>query len=92
MSRLKTNTEWTLRRNECDANELCEFLKLLKQPNYRRNANVVEISEDMFVRAAKGSKKRSASSVFSGQTCALHKCSILSERMLCALVMFHNMM
>ena len=57
----------TLRRNEYNADELHEFLKLLKQPNDRRNENVVEVSEEMFMRVVKGSKKRSASSVFSGR-------------------------
>ena len=80
-----------LRRNECDANGLCGFLKLIKQPKYRRNANVVEMSEEKFVRAAKGSKKRRASSVFSGRAHAAYECSILSKIMLSVLVMFHNM-
>ena len=39
----------TLRRSECDTDELHAFLKLLTQPKDRRNANDVEVSEDMFV-------------------------------------------
>ena len=53
--------------------------------------NYVEVSEDIFVRAVKGSKKNSASSVFSGRTHAVYKCSISSGRMLRVLVMFYNM-
>lgn len=81
-----------LRRNECGTNEFYEFLKLLKQPNDKRNANAVEISEEMFVRAVKGSKKWGSSSVFSGRTHAVYEFSILSERMLSVLVMVCNMM
>ena len=60
--------------SECDTDELYAFLKLLKQPKDRRNANVVEVSEEMFVRAVKGSKKNSALSVFSGRRYAVYEC------------------
>ena len=81
----------TLRRNEYDANELCEFLKLLKQTKDSRNEDLAKISEELFLRVVKCSKKRSASSVISGRTYAACKYSALSKRMLRILVMFCNM-
>ena len=65
----------TLRRSECDTDELHAFLKLLKQPKDRRNANVVEVNEDVLVRVVKCSKKNSTSSVFSDRTHDVYECS-----------------
>jgi len=56
-----------LEPNECDQNQVFQFLSLLQQPqNIRRQENrrYREISQEQWIREVKRAKKQSVSSVF----------------------------
>jgi len=81
-----------LSRDECDNDNVYEFLKLLRQNgrnNYRRTRR--ELCEQDWIRVVKKSKRNSASSIFSKRTYAVYKCSLDSERMTNILVAFYNL-
>ena len=80
-----------IRKNECDSKEMYEFLKILRKPNEGLEKRPDKISEGMFVKAVKASKKQSASSIFSRRTYAVYKCAILHKKMLAILLLFYNM-
>ena len=74
----------TLERSECDNEDVCHFLKLLKQPRHLRsqvNRQFKEVTQEQWVREVKRAKKRSASSIFSKRTYSVHKCALRSVRM-----------
>ena len=57
----------TLSREECDNEDVYQFMKLLKKPGgYERGSNkMVDILVDEWTRVVKKAKRKSASSVFS---------------------------
>ena len=79
-----------LRRDDCDDQRVCEFLKLLKVPGGQRNCRIKETSEVDWEKVVKASKKRSASSVFSKRTHAAYKYALGVERMTSILVAHYN--
>jgi len=80
-----------LQRDECDYDNIYEFLKLLKQPpRIRRNRSNEEISEEQWKKVVKQSKRRSASSIFSRRNYAVYKCALTSDRMTRVLVTYYN--
>jgi len=82
----------TLQREECDDDNVYEFLKLLHQNrrnNYRRCRK--EINDHDWEKVVKQSKRNSASSIFSSRTYAVYKCALNSERMPNILVSFYNL-
>ena len=57
-----------LRREECDNEKVCGFLKLLKKPTEDRRDQEEKIAtEKYWIKVAKQSKKQSASSMFSSR-------------------------
>ena len=71
----------TLRRDDCDDERVCHLLKLLHQ-NRKDHCDKHEkiITGNDWVKVAKKSKQRSASSMFSQRTHAVCKCALDSER------------
>ena len=70
----------TLRRDECDDENVYQLLKLLHQNgrnDYRRHPR--EINKQDWMRVVKQSKRSSASSIFSKRTHAVCKCALKSE-------------
>ena len=82
--------EGRLRPQDCDNERVCDFLKLLKVPPGQRNQVKKHITDDDWEVVVKKSKKRSASSVFSKRTYAVHKCALGVKRMTHILVEFYN--
>ena len=81
-----------LRRQDCDDERVHKLLKLLKVPPEQRNNRIKNMLVDDWERVVKGSKKRSASSIFSKRTHAAHKCALGVERMTHTLVDFCNVL
>ena len=82
-----------LEPNECDQNQVFQFLSLLQQPqNIRRQENrrYQEISQEQWIREVNRAKKQSVSSVFSNRTYSVYKCTLDSPRMTIILVMMLN--
>jgi len=80
-----------LTREECDHENIFEFLKLLKQTSrIRRNRNNDEITAEQWIKVVKQSKRKSASSIFSRRNYAVYKCALTSERMTKVLVTYYN--
>ena len=69
-----------LRRQDCDDERVHKLLKLLKVPPEQRNNRIKNMLVDDWERVVKGSKKRSASSIFSKRTHVVHKCALGVER------------
>ena len=65
----------TLRRNECDDDNVYDFMKLLKRHGrYVIGSNTMAaITEEEWISTVKKSKRRSASSVFSKRTYSVYK-------------------
>ena len=82
----------TLQRSECDDERVHEFLKLLKVPRGQNRNRIKEITEEEWISVVKRSKKRSASSIFSKRTYAVHKCALGVDRMTHVLVTFYNIL
>ena len=68
-----------------------EFLKILRKPNEGLEKRPDKISEGMFVKAVKASKKQSASSIFSNWNYAIYKCILGSKRMNIILINYYNL-
>ena len=81
-----------IEEDECDHKEVHQFLKLLAKPVESIQPNNGEISVLEWERVVKKSKRKSASSVFSGRTCSVHKCALESEVMTELLVQFYNIL
>ena len=95
---MKCNNIWdkildrTLRREECDNQNVYEFLTLLKKPGgYNRGSNtIVNISKDEWIRIVKKAKCKSVSSIFSKWNYSVYKCALESTKITKILVMFYN--
>ena len=81
-----------LQREECDNDNVYEFLRLLIQ-NERNNYRMYrrEIYDYDWEKVVKRSKRCSASLIFSNRTYAVYKCALMSERMTSILVSFYNL-
>ena len=82
----------SLRREECNDDDVYEFISLLKRKGgYVEGSNqMVAITEEEWIRTIKKAKKKSASSVFSKQTYSVYKCVLGSQKMTSILVTFYN--
>ena len=78
--------------DDCDNEEVFEFLQLLKNPSQCSKPAFQPITEDDWIREVKKSKKRSSSSIFSKRTYSVYKCALLCKRMTAILVCFYNML
>ena len=82
-----------LRREDCDDEDVFEFLSLLKQlENWEQKNEFQLISEEEQVESMKRAEKRSASSIFLKRTYVLCKCTLASKRMMRLLVKFYNIL
>jgi len=82
----------TLQREECDNQDVYDFIKLLKKRGeYREESNkMANITGDKWRKTVKKVKKRSASSVFSKRTYSVYKCALGSNKITSILVTFYN--
>ena len=84
--------EGKLRRDDCDNEQVYQFLKLLKVPERQRCQCNKVITEENQIKVVKQSKKRSASSIFSKRTYAVYKCALSVKRMTYILVAYYNIL
>ena len=77
---------------DCDNEEVFEFLSLLKNPQQNNKPPYEPITEDKWIEEVKRSKKASVSSIFSRRTYSVYKCAIGCARMTTILVWFYNVL
>ena len=77
---------------DCDNQEVYDFLKLLKNPGQSCKPSFEPIIEEDWIREVRRSKKQSASSIFSKRTYSVYKCALQCERMTLIFVYFYNLL
>ena len=83
----------TLRREECNNDDVYEFMQLLKKlGGYERESNrMAEIIENEWTRVVKKVKRKSILFVFLKRNYSIYKCALESTKMISILVRFYNM-
>ena len=80
-----------LEREECDEEDSCEFLIMLKRKNNAQIYNNNEIDEQEWRRVAKKAKNSSTSSAHSKRDYAVCKCTLFCDRIVEVLEKFYNL-
>jgi len=79
-----------LEREECDDKEVYNFLLLLKKKQDEQNTEFTQIIKEEWEFIARKAKKRSTSSIFSNQICAVCKYALGSKRMSYNFLRYYN--
>ena len=82
--------EGRLERNDCDNQEVFDFLQLLKRPKNSTTNDFNPMDKADWSEVVKKSKKRSVSSFFSKRNYAMHKIALINERITNLLVKYYN--
>ena len=78
-------------KEDCDDDNACEFMCLLKRRTNTQIDELNEMNEIEFRKVVQQSKKRSTLSMFSKRYYSVCECAIKSDRMIKVLVKFYNM-